>query len=58
MIVLVRSRTEVEEALALLSTIGGAYSCLGERDVHCVSGYEIICSKFLKFVLLYQTIFP
>jgi len=29
---LVRERMEVEESLAVLSTLGGAYSSLGERD--------------------------
>lgn len=56
MIVLVRARTEVEEALALLSTIGGAYSCLGERDVYCVSDCDIIFSR-VSNVSNYDTIF-
>lgn len=29
---LVRERMEQEESLAMLSTLGGAYSCLGEKD--------------------------
>lgn len=44
---LCHEKRELDSALAWLSTLGGAFSALGDNFEHCVSYNEFVFSKYI-----------